>query len=201
MKRWMELTELQIDALKEIANIGAGHAATALSQLLNTTIKLRAPRAEILPFHDLNERVAEDRSYAMLHVYVRGEVPSHLVVLLDNADAHAFVRAFLKRMSGEFQIFESIVDSTLKELGNIVAASYLSAIVQLTGANMVPSLPTLSYGSLPALLEMLKPLSSDPEIFLVESTFLDRGMKVSGHLILIPEAGSLEALLSAFGVN
>ena len=197
----MQLTELQIDALKEMANIGAGHAATALSQLLNTTIKLLAPKAEIIRFGELHARVAEDRAYAVMHVFVRGDVPGHLVVLFDNRDAKDFVRMFLRRVSSEFQIFDSIVDSTLKELGNIVAASYLGAIVQLTGANMLPSIPTLSYGTLETLFEGLLPVVAEHEVFFVESTFVDRGAKVSGHVVFVPEAGSLAPLLAAFGVN
>lgn len=201
MSSSLELTEIQIDALKEVANIGAGHAATALSQLLNTTITLQAPKAEIIRFRDLSSRVGEERTIAALHVYVRGELPGQMLVMFDYEDALEFVRIFVRRVVGDIQIFDSIVDSTLKELGNLIAGSYLGAIVQLTGANMIPSVPTLSYGTIPAAFRSLMSTVPEQDVFLVESTFLNRGVKVSGNFILIPETGSLAPLLAVFGVE
>lgn len=196
----LQLTDLQIDALKEIANIGAGHAATALSQMLDSTIKLETPKAELLGYTDLGSRFSESEIFAVLHVYVRGDIPGHLVVLFDQHDALAFVRLFLRRVGGDLQIFDAIVETTLKELANIVASSYLSALIRLTDANMLPSIPVISYGSMRATFEALMPMAPHREIFFVQSTFLDRGAKMSGRVMFIPDTGSLEPLLAAFGV-
>jgi chemotaxis protein CheC len=195
----LQLTDLQIDALKEIANIGAGHAATALSQMLGSVIKLEMP-AELLHFADLGSRVSEEQIFAVLHVYVRGDVPGHLVVLFDQQDALAFVHLFLRRVSSDLQIFDAVVETTLKELANIVASSYLSALIRLTGANMLPSVPVVSYASLRAAFDALMPMAPDRQLFFVQSTFIDRGAKISGEVIFIPDAGSVEPLLAAFGV-
>jgi chemotaxis protein CheC len=201
MSEMLRLTDLQIDALKEVANIGAGHAATALSQLLNTTIKMESPQAEVIHFGELPSRIEEGRVFAVLHVYVRGKVPGHLVVLLDHRDALDFVGMYLKRVAGDLQIFDAVVETTLKELANVVASSYLSAVMQLTGANMVPSVPVISYGSMQATFAALMPIEPQNDVFFVESTFLDRGARICGHLVFVPEAGSLEPLLAAFGVG
>src|ERR1700752_1591591 len=143
----MQLNDLQKDALKEVGNIGAGHAATALSQLLNAKINLSEPRIDVIKFRDLASRVGhENRIVAALHMYVRGEAPGQMVVLFDREQAFEFVNVFIKRIIGDIQIFDSIVDSTLKELGNILAGSYLTALISLTGINLLPSVPTLSYG-------------------------------------------------------
>jgi chemotaxis protein CheC len=197
----LQLTELQKDALKEVGNIGAGHAATALSQLLNTTIKLSEPSIDVIKFRDLSTRVGyENRIVAALHMYVRGEAPGQMVVLFDRENALEFVNVFIKRIIGDIQIFDSIVDSTLKELGNIIAGSYLTALISLTGINLLPSVPTLSYGTIQAAFRTLMSILPDQDVFLIESAFLDKGMTVSGQFILIPETGSLEPLLSVFGV-
>ncbi|HYZ16049.1 MAG TPA: chemotaxis protein CheC [Candidatus Acidoferrum sp.] len=196
------LSELQRDALKEVGNIGAGHAATALSQLLNTTVKLSEPTIDVLKFRDLSSRVGyADRSVAALHMYVRGEAPAQMVVLFDREQALEFVNVFIKRIIGDIQIFDSIVDSTLKELGNILAGSYLTALVSLTGINLLPSVPTLSYGTIQAAFRTLMSILPDQDVFLIESQFLDKDRAVSGQFILIPETGSLEPLLSVFGVE
>ncbi|MGB8266847.1 MAG: chemotaxis protein CheC [Candidatus Velthaea sp.] len=198
----LKLTDLQKDALKEVGNIGAGHAATALSQLLNTTVKLSEPSIDVIKFRDLATRIGyENRIVAALHMYVRGEAPGQMVVLFDRENALEFVNVFIKRIIGDIQIFDSIVDSTLKELGNIIAGSYLTALVSLTGINLLPSVPTLSYGTIQAAFRTLMSILPDQDVFLIESSFLDKGAIVSGQFILIPETGSLLPLLSVFGVD
>ncbi len=198
----LTLSDLQRDALKEVGNIGAGHAATALSQLLNTTIKLSEPSIDVLKFRDLSSRVGyAERTVAALHMYVRGEAPGQMVVLFDRDQALDFVNVFIKRVIGDIQIFDSIVDSTLKELGNIIAGSYLTALISLTGINLLPSVPTLSYGTIQAAFRSLMSILPDQDVFLIESQFLDQDRAVSGQFILIPETGSLEPLLSVFGVQ
>ena len=196
------LNDLQRDALKEVGNIGAGHAATALSQLLNTTVKLSEPRIDVLKFRDLSSRIgAPDRSIAALHMYVRGEAPGQMIVLFDRDQSLEFVHVFIKRIIGDIQIFDSIADSTHKELGNIIAGSYLTALISLTGINLLPSVPTLSYGTVQAAFRTLMSILPDQDVFLIESQFLDTDRTVSGQFILIPETGSLQPLLSVFGVN
>jgi chemotaxis protein CheC len=198
----LTLNDLQRDALKEVGNIGAGHAATALSQLLNTTVKLAEPTIDVLKFRDLSQRMGHpERSVAALHMYIRGEAPGQMVVLFDRDQAAEFVNVFIKRIIGDIQIFDSIVDSTLKELGNIIAGSYLTALISLTGINLLPSVPTLSYGTVQAAFRTLMSILPDQDVFLIESQFLDKDRAVSGQFILIPETGSLQPLLSVFGVN
>jgi len=198
----LTLSELQRDALKEVGNIGAGHAATALSQLLNTTVKLSEPTIDVLKFRDLSNRIGSpERSVAALHMYIRGEAPGQMVVLFDREQAAEFVNVFIKRIIGDIQIFDSIIDSTLKELGNIIAGSYLTALISLTGVNLLPSVPTLSYGTVQAAFRTLMSILPDQDVFLIESQFLDNDRAVSGQFILIPETGSLEPLLSVFGVE
>jgi len=198
----LKLNELQKDALKEVGNIGAGHAATALSQLLNTKINLSEPRIDVIKFRDLASRVGhENRMVAALHMYIRGEAPGQIVVLFDREQAIDFVSTFLKRVIGDIQVFDSINDSTLKEIGNIIAGSYLSAINNLTGQNVLPSVPTLSYGTIQAAFRTLMSILPDQDVFLIESAFLDKEKEVSGQFILIPETGSLGPLLAVFGVE
>ena len=134
-------------------------------------------------------------------MYVRGEAPGQMVVLFDREQAAEFVNVFIKRIIGDIQIFDSIVDSTLKELGNIIAGSYLTALISLTGINLLPSVPTLSYGTIKAAFRTLMSILPDQDVFLIESQFLDKDKAVSGQFILIPETGSLQPLLSVFGVD
>jgi len=196
------LSDLQKDALKEVGNIGYGHAATSLSQLLNTIIKLSEPSIDTIKFRELSTRVGyENRLVAALHMYVRGEAPGQMVVLFDREHALDYVDSFLHRVIGDIRVFDSIVDSTLKVLGNIMAGAYLGALDKLTGVSLEPSVPMLSYGTVHGALRSLLSILPDQDVFLIESSFLDKERGVSGSFILIPETGSLHTLLAAFGVD
>ena len=200
--RSLNLSDLQKDALKEVGNIGAGHAATSLSQLLNTTIKISEPSIDVIKFRDLSVRVGYDNALvAALHMYIRGEAPGQMVVLFEREHALEYVNSFIQRVIGDIPIFDSIVDSTLKVLGNIMAGAYLTALDSLTGVTLVPSVPVLSYGTVAAAFRSLLSILPDQDVFLIESSFLDQERDVSGRFILIPETGSLHALLAAFGVS
>ena len=197
-----KLTELQKDALKEVGNIGAGHAATALSQLLDTRIHLTEPRIDVLKYRDLAARIGyEGRSVVALHTYIRGDAPGQMLVLLDRRNAIEFVRAFLRRVIGDVRIFDATVDSTLKELASLIAAAYLAALIQLAGVELDPSSPTLAYGAAGAAFRSLMAVVPDQDVFVIESVFVDREVDVSGRLILIPEKDALRPLLAVFGAQ
>lgn len=195
------LSDLQCDALKEIGNIGAGHAATALSQLLNTRIGLVEPHVDVLPLRALTQRIDRpNRRVAALQMEVRGETPGQIIVLFDRDQASTFVKRFIERVIGEITIYESIAESTLKELGNIVAGSYLSAIVTLTGVRLEPSVPELSYGSVTDAIGAFAAAHPERPVFLVESVFLDGDVTIGGEFVFVPEHRTMKALFTVFGV-
>jgi chemotaxis protein CheC len=195
------LSDLQRDALKEIGNIGAGHAATALSQLLNTRIGLVEPQVDVLPLRKLTQRIDRpNRRVAALQMDVRGEAPGQIIVLFDRDQASEFVKKFIKRVIGEITIYDSIAESTLKELGNIVAGSYLSAIVTLTGVRLEPSVPQLSYGSVEDAVGAFAAAHPERPVFLVESVFLDGDATIGGEFVFVPEHRTMKALFTVFGV-
>ncbi len=198
----LQLNDLQRDALREVGNIGAGHSATALSTLLDTRINLTTPHVEIIKFRDLSSKLHYDNStVAVLHMYVHGPAPSRIVVMLDRQQASEFVDAFIKRLIGNIHMFESIKDSTLMELGNIIAGSYLTAIIDLTGVPLTLSVPTLAYGTVDSALPQLMKIVPDQDVFLIENSFLDKDKEINGQFLLIPESGSIAPLLAVFGVD
>jgi chemotaxis protein CheC len=198
----LQLNDLQKDALREVGNIGAGHSATALSTLLDTRINLTTPHVEIIKFRDLSSKLHYDNStVAVLHMYVHGPAPSRIVVMFDREQAAEFVDAFIKRLIGNIHMFESIKDSTLMELGNIIAGSYLTAIIDLTGVPLTLSVPTLAYGTVETALPQLMKIVPDQDVFLIENSFLDKDKEINGQFLLIPESGSIAPLLAVFGVD
>lgn len=201
-ERALELNDLQRDALREVGNIGAGHSATALSLLLDTKVDLTTPHVEIIKFRELAGKLKYgDSPVAALHMYVQGPAPGSIIVLFDRTQAQDFVDSFIKRLIGNIHMFESIKDSTLMELGNIIAGSYLTAIIELTSVPLILSVPTLAYGTVDSALKALMTASPEQDVFLIENSFLDQDKEISGQFLLIPETGSIAPLLAVFGVE
>lgn len=198
----LALNDLQKDALREVGNIGAGHSATALSVLLDTKVDLTTPHVEIIKFRELAGKLKYgDAPVAAMHMYVQGPAPGSIIVLFDRGQAQDFVDSFIKRLIGNIHMFDSIKDSTLMELGNIIAGSYLTAIIELTNVPLILSVPTLAYGTVDSALKSLMTVVPEQDVFLIENSFLDQDKEISGQFLLIPETGSITPLLAVFGVE
>lgn len=196
----LELSEMQIEALKEVANIGAGHAATALSDMLDLPVQISTPRVEILPFAGLASRVSRPgHLVSAVHMHVLGQAPCQIVVLFDEVQAKSFVSIFTGTTSDE-PIFASLVESTIKEVGNIIGGAYLTALTELTGITLVASVPTLSSGTVENAFLALMDVPADQEVFYVQTGFEKDKPVIAGQFILIPETESIGPLLSVFGL-
>ena len=140
---------LQMDALREVGNIGAGNAATALSQLLNRKIDMTVPSINIIPFRDIFSRIGGEELVSGVVVRVLGDTPGNILFIFDKETALSVI----KSLTGEStdQISE-MGDSVLCEIGNIISASYLNAISKLTNLVIMPSVPAVATDMLGAIL-------------------------------------------------
>lgn len=190
-----------MEAMKEVGNIGAGHAATALSEMLNVPVQIGTPTVEILPFRYLADRVSKNgRTISVVHMHVHGEAPCQIVVLFDEEQARGFTSIFMGRTAGDEAIFDSLVDSTIKEVGNIIGGAYLTALTSLTGISLIASVPTLSSGTAQTTFLELMDVPADQDVFYVHTGFEKEQPVIAGELILIPEPASIGPLLSVFGL-
>jgi chemotaxis protein CheC len=196
----LELSEMQMEAMKEVANIGAGHAATALSEMLNEPILIGTPVVEILPFANLASRVSKpDVMVSAVHMHVNGEAPCQIVVLFDKQQALGFVKIFMHLAPGE-DVSAELVESTIKEVGNIISGAYLNALTSLTGVTLIASVPTLSTGSAQSAFLALMDVAPDCDVFYVQTRFEKDQPIIQGEFVLIPEPQSFGPLLSVFGL-
>ncbi len=197
----LALSEMQIEAMKEVGNIGAGHAATALSEMLDRPVQIGTPTVEILPFSELASRVSRpNRVVSAVHFYVLGDAPAQIVVLFDEAQALSFVEIFMGQSGGDDAIPIQIAESTIKEVGNIIGGAYLTALTSLTGVTLIASVPTVSTGTAESAFLALMDVPGDQDVFYVQTGFEKGGPVIQGEFILIPEAASIAPLLSVFGL-
>jgi len=204
MKDFGELSGLQLDALREIGNIGAGNAATALAQMVNAKIEMTVPRVSILSLTDVPELLGGADSHVVgIYLRVQGSIGANILFVLPIDNARLLVDMLMAVPSGSTRDFGEIELSALQEVGNIVAATYLNAMVMFTQLKMVPSVPVLGIDMAGAILDAILAQFGEvgDYVLVLETKFRKDRQDVVGQFFLLPEPGSLDTILSALGVS
>ena len=195
-----QLTSIQMDALKEVSNIGTGNAATALSMLLGRKIDMTVPAVNLIEFSALLEQAGDDE-VAGIVVRVLGDIPGSILIIFEKNVALAIINMLTGR---EEEYYSEFGSSALCEIGNILSGSYMNAISQFTGLSAIASVPAVSYDMLSAILAttFVESGQYDEYILDIETLFLDENNgNVGAHFYYIPVPGSIEKILKTIGVN
>lgn len=201
-----DLKELQLDALKEVANIGAGHAATALSQLTNRRIMINVPEIEITRLEDIPETFGDPEAVvAAVMMHVLGDLTGRTLLLLPEENAWLLCDLLLRRPAGTTDTIGPLEESSLKEAGNILAGAYLNALSDFMGMMLLPSVPSLVVDLAGAVLTTaFLNFGQDRDfVFCVETNFhfTEAGRTLTGHFLLLPDLASLRAIFEAIRLN
>ena len=197
-----ELHALQRDALREVANIGAGHAATALSQLTSRTIMISVPEVNITRLEEVPEILGKpDDVVAAVLMHMMGDLTGRTMVLFPESCARLLCDILLRRPEQSTQEFGEMECSGLKEVGNILSSAYLNALSDFMGMMLVPSVPSLAIDLCGAVLtSTYMNFGYDRDyVFCVETQFLfdDPRLQLRGHFLLLPDLASLRAIFDA----
>ena len=199
-----QLSGLQLDALREVGNIGAGNAATALAQMINARIDMTVPRLTILPLGDVPELTGGADSFVVgVYLGVTGSARASILFVLPVENALHLVDMLMGRNSGETQFLDEMEVSALQEVGNIIASTYLNALAMFTGLTLVPSVPAFGMDMAGAILNAVLAQfgTAGDYVLVLETEFKREGQDVVGHFFMLPEPGALELILSALGVS
>lgn len=199
------LEEIQIDALREIANIGAGHAATALSQMTGARIDVSVPNLQVTSRDRIPEILGpEDRMVAAVMVHILGDLTGRTVLVLPIASAARLAEILLHRDPGSMDTFDELGESALMEVGNILSAAYMNALSDFLGMMVLPSVPHLNIDEIRSVVPRISnDAPSEAEYaFSIETRFTLRGSDpISGQFIFLPDLASLHTLLDALRLN
>ncbi|PLT34191.1 chemotaxis protein CheC [Bacillus sp. V5-8f] len=204
-----KISFIQLDILREIGNIGAGNAATALSTLLNKKIDMKVPNVRILSFDEMMDLAGGPETVvASVFLRVEGDAPGSMFFILPLQQATDFIHQMTEEsdFSFEKQPFSEMAMSALQELGNILSGSYLSALSDFTRLNLYPSVPALSFDMVGAILGYgLIELSQVSDYAIVIDTALSEDgcdvNSVNGHFFLLPDPQSFETIFNSLGVT
>ena len=199
-----DLTPNQLDALREIGNVGAGNSATALSQVINKKIDMNVPKVSLVPIEDVPDLVGgPDALVVAVFLRVYGKAPGNILFLMPKKNAFFLVDGLMGRPLGTTQALDDMDVSALKEVGNILTGSYLNAFFHFTNIAMIPSIPSLAMDMAGAILNvvLVQLGQMGDHAMVIETKFLAEDDSVNGHFFLVPDPGSLGILVKAVGVE
>lgn len=198
-----ELNNMQIDVLKEIGNIGAGNAATALAKMLNRKIDMEVPRAKILEFHEVSETLGgAELPVVGILMKVTGDFNGNIMFILQQKAATVLVNMLMGRPIDVVEEFSEMDISALKEIGNILTGSYISALSALTNLKILPSVPQLAVDMAGAILSVpaIHFGRVGDTVLYIETAFSEGDERVVGDFFLVPDLETYDVLLKALGV-
>lgn len=205
-----DITSLHLDVLKEIGNIGAAHAATSLSLLLNKKIDMIVPKVEMVPFNDMMELVGGPENVVVgIYLRIEGDASGSMFFILPVEQANRFIKRLIQDETFDFNAIPmpEIGLSAMQEMGNILSGSYLSAFSDFTGLKIYPTVPGLSVDMFGAIIStgLIELSHVSDHVIVINTSILEEGYEqnetVKGHFFLLPEPASFHAIFNALGVS
>lgn len=197
------LNDSHIDVLREIGNIGAGNAATSLSVMLSQPVDMTLPKVNIVGFNEVAKAVggAETLCYGVL-ITLSGEVDGMIMFMLDKQFAHKVLNVLMGEQFSSFDEMSEVSLSAIKEVGNILSASYINSLAELANLRIELSVPFVSIDMAGAMLNV--PLSKfgriGDKVLFIEENFTSNNESVMSHMVLFAEMESLKIILGKLGL-
>ncbi|HNV71702.1 MAG TPA: chemotaxis protein CheC [Candidatus Ozemobacteraceae bacterium] len=195
----------QLDALREIGNIGSGNAATALAQFLNRKIDMDVPQAKILPINQIPGLFGGPEARVLgIYLKVLGSITGRFMLMIPEVTAIRMLNILIpgcEITSG--QQMGDMERSCMREIGNILAGSFLNALSGLTNVPVLCSLPTLAFDMAGALLDTVvgEMIAYSDDVLMIETSFFDDNQDLRMHIFLMPDAESIQKLFELLGIK
>ena len=198
----VEPSEAQIDALKEIGNIGASRASYALGLMIGKTVIMNVPTATFVPIEKLSKVFKEeDGAMVLLSFIISGDVEGFMVISFSESQATLISNYLMGTDDDSLELTEE-KKSALKEVGNILAGAYLTTMSDLADLILKPSVPYISHDMVEAVIDpIIIDIGQTAECALItDNEFLIHGESIVGKCITLYEKESFSKILKALGV-
>ncbi|PRO65208.1 chemotaxis protein CheC [Alkalicoccus urumqiensis] len=207
MTGFPSVSEGQLDALREAGNIGAAHAATALSAMLGSRVDMSVPSVRIAGFEEVTGLFGEEEISCAVLLQLKGDVPGTMFFLLPLDEANELTSLLLGGAEVDLnqEPMPEMGASALNEAGNILSGSYLSALSDFTGLNLQPTPPAVACDMTMALLSYgLAEVSMYGDYALLIDTSIslkEKSDSLKGTFLLLPDPDGIQSLFEALGVS
>lgn len=199
------LNNMKLDVLREIGNIGAGNATTALSVMLNSNLRMEMPVVKVLGFNEIPDLIGgADTVVAAVLTHFKGEINGMTLFIMEMEEAKNLTSAMLgKSYPDDFKEFDHMDKSALKEVGNILMSSYISSISTLTNLKLRTEPPAICIDMAAAVLSL--PISELGQIgdkaMIIDSKFLDKERPINGFLMFVADEESFNHIFESLGIG
>lgn len=199
----MKLDSMHLDILKELGNIGAGNAATSLSQLLNQRVDMSVPEVKLLKLRDVPYLLGGPEIPVIgITVLVEGDGEGQILLLFTKNSSEKLVKNIMAGFP-QNEVNEEMKLSVLLEVGNIVSSTFLNALASFTNMKLMPTVPASASDMAGALLDTVLAIeaSEDDTIITVVTDFIVQGEMIEGYLVFVPHPLALNKIFNSLGVS
>lgn len=198
------LTDMHIDVLKEIGNIGSGNAASALSSMLDRKVDMNLPKVKILDVQELAEILGgPEKQVVGILFNLSEEFQGMMMFITEKQFAHLVLNVLMNKHFEKFEDLDEMDISAIKEVGNIMVSSYMGAISMLTNMRIALSPPGIAIDMVGALLNVpaVEIEKYGDKALFIQDGFIDGENQVTSYLLLIPEVGYLKKIFQVLGMD
>lgn len=205
MNNVLNITKDQLDALKEVGNIGSGNAATALAQFLNRKIDMTVPNASIMDLNEIPNLVGgANKPILGIFLKIMGEISGRFLLLIPETTAIKMLKTLIPGCEIKTLVkIGELESSCMREIGNILAGAFLNALSALTQTTMLNSLPSLNFDYAGAMIDnvVADMTAVSDKVLMMETSFTEEQEDMRIHIFILPAPDSLELLLKKIGVS
>lgn len=186
-----------MDAMQELGNIGAAHAATTLSQMLSSPVEMSVPKIKVVDVAELANHIGGE-SAALVVFELQGEIPhgGYIIFYISRKSAVYLTNTMLGLTDPDRPLNE-MDESALLEVGNIMASAFLDATAELLGFIMLPSPPVLTIDMAHAAMQtLIAQMQEDiDEVMLFSTELFCAEHKIESDIIMMPETSTLKTFV------
>ena len=195
----------QKDALQEVANIGAAHAATALSKMVGREIKMGIPNVEVIPIEKTVDSVIDQEVVAAVFLKIEDGIPLNILLLSSKESSIALSNMLLgKDINESREILDEMDQSAIKEVGNVIMCAFFDSLTELLGVSLIPGPPHLAYDMPAAVLDyvliQLGEVANEAVVFSCDVKE-EKGSNFRLDLFLLPSPSSVQIMLEKIGMG
>lgn len=196
------VSDMYLDVLKEIGNIGAGNAMTALSQMMQCKVDMRVPQVRLLEFQEMGDVVGgEENTVVGVFLGVDGDITGSMMFMVDIESTKHLLEKVMPGMTTPGAEFSEMELSCVKEIGNIITGAYLNSLSTLTNLKIYPQPPEVAIDMAGAILSVpaIQFGIMGDKMLMIESQFFDE-IEINGYFVLIPDVDSYTKILTSLGI-
>lgn len=204
IKNYDDLSPIAIDCLQEMGNIGSGNAASSLSAMLGKPVTMHVPTISVLDYQAaIDEMGGPEKLITAILVMFKGDIKGMMIFLLENAFDEIVIKTFMGKENVDVTNLDEADASAVKEMGNIMAGAYLSALAAMAEFTIEMDPPSMKIDMMGAIMNapMVKLDEVGDKVLFIDEGFKIDNIEINANIILVPETESLDILMKKLGVN